>query len=167
MDELNVYLQNHWAASAGGQDLARRVARSHRDTDVAPALDEVATGISEDRRTLGDLMRRLGLDPGVVTPTVVRAAERLGRLKPNGHVVRRSPASDVLELEALRGAVSTKRAGWGALIVLSADLARVPAAEVERLRDRADHQLERLAEVHRTLAGRRLAASGASDGGTL
>ena len=102
-------------------------------------------------------MHRLGLDPGVVAPVLVRAAERMGRLKPNGHLVRRSPASDVLELEALRGAVSAKRAGWDALLVLSEDLARVPSAEVARLRDRADSQLERLAEVHRTLACRRLA----------
>lgn len=159
MDELNVYLQNHWAASAGGQDLARRVARSHRGTDVAPALDAVASEVTEDRRSLRELMRLLGLDPRVVAPTVVRVAERVGRLKPNGHLVRRSPATDVLELEALRGAVSTKRAGWDTLLVLSADLARVPAQEVERLLHRADGQLEQLAEVHRTLAGRRLAST--------
>ena len=157
MDELNVYLQNHWAAAAGGQDLARRVARSHRRTDVAPVLDAVAAEITEDRRSLRELMERLGLAPGTVAPAAARAAERLGRLKPNGHRVRRSPASDVLELEALRGAVSAKRAGWDALLVLSEDLARVPSAEVARLRDRADSQLERLAEVHRTLACRRLA----------
>lgn len=157
MDELNVYLQNHWAAAAGGEDLARRVARTHRGSDVGPDLAIVAAEIVEDRQQLGTLMRLLGLDPGAVAPAVVRLAERVGRLKPNGHLVRRSPASDVLELEALRGAVSAKRAGWDALLVLSDDLARVSAPEVERLLERADGQLTRLAQVHATLARRRLA----------
>ena len=157
MDELNVYLQNHWAAAAGGEDLARRIARTHRDTDVGPDLAVVAREIVEDRESLGTLMRLLGLDPGAVAPAVARVAERVGRLKPNGHLVRRSPASDVLELEALRGAVAAKRAGWDALLVLSRDLARMPAAEVERLLERADGQLTRLAEVHATLTWRSLA----------
>jgi len=157
MDELNVYLQNHWAAAAGGQDLARRVARSHHGTDVGSELARVASEIGEDRETLRGLMRRVGLDPGTVGPTVARAAERIGRLKPNGHLLRRSPASDVLELEALRGAVSAKRAGWDALLVLADDLARVTVDDVERLRDRADDQLERLAGVHATLVRRSLA----------
>lgn len=157
MDELNVYLQNHWAAAAGGRDLAWRVARSHAGTDVAPVLEEVATEVEEDRESLRGLMGLLGLEPRTVGPVVARLGERLGRLKPNGHLVRRSPASDVLELEALRAAVSAKRSGWDSLLVLRADLARVPATEVERLRERADSQLERLAGVHRTLAARRLA----------
>ena len=102
-------------------------------------------------------MRLLGLDPGAVFPAVVRVAERVGRLKPNGHVVRRSPASDVLELEALRGAVAAKRAGWEALLALADDLARVAAPELERLLGRADGQLARLSEAHAALARRSLA----------
>jgi hypothetical protein len=157
MDELNVYLQNHWAAAAGGEDLARRIARTHDGTDVGPDLAVVAREVVEDREALGKLMRLLGLDPGTVAPVVVRVAERVGRLKPNGHLVRRSPASDVLELEALRGAVSAKRAGWDALLVLSDDLARVDAPELERLLGRADGQLARLTRVHAALARRSLA----------
>ena len=157
MDELNVYLQNHWAAAAGGRDLAARVARTHRGSDVGQELAIVAAEIAEDREALRRMMRLLGLAPGTVAPAVARIAERVGRLKPNGHVVRRSPASDVLELEALRGAVSAKRAGWDALLVLSEDQAGIHAGEVERLRERADGQLVRLAGVHAELARRSLA----------
>ena len=124
---------------------------------AGPDLAVVAREVVEDREALGRLMRLLGLDPGTVAPVVVRVAERVGRLKPNGHLVRRSPASDVLELEALRGAVSAKRAGWDALLVLSDDLARVDAPELERLLGRADGQLARLTRVHAALARRSLA----------
>jgi len=156
MDELNVYLQSHWAAAAAGEDLARRVARTHRGSDVGPDLATVAAEIVEDRESLRGMMRCVGLDPGLLGPSVARLAERVGRLKPNGHLLRRSPASDVLEVEALRSAVSAKRGGWDALLVLSDDLARVEPDDLERLRERADRQLERLAGVHATLVSRSL-----------
>ena len=155
MHDLNIYLQQHWAAAAGGLDLARRVTRTHEGTDVGADLEAVTREIAEDRETLRVLMALLDLDPGRVGPALTRVAERVGRLKPNGRVLRRSPVSDVLELEALRGAVSAKRAGWDALLVM--DLERVPDDEVERLRDRADRQLDRLAAVHEALVRRRLA----------
>lgn len=155
MRELNVYLQQHWAAAAGGLDLARRVTRTHAGTDVEADLEAVSRDIAEDREALRALMASLDLERGTVGPVVARLAERVGRFKPNGHLLTRSPVSDVLELEALRGAVSAKRAGWDALLLL--DLDPVPDAEVERLRDRADQQLDRLTAVHAVLVRRRLA----------
>ena len=158
MDELNVYLQNHWAAAAGGEDLARRVARTHRGTHVGPDFALVAPEVVEDREALGTLMRLLGLDPGAVAPAVVRVAERVGRLEPDGHLVRRSPASDVLELEALRAVVAAKRAGWEALLALG----RRPGPDRGRragaaARPRRRPAPTRLAEAHATLARSRLA----------
>ncbi len=156
MRELGVYLQNHWAASAGGVDLAHRVAETHADSDVGAALEAIAGEIAEDRESLRVLMVLLDLDPGTLGPAAARIAERIGRLKPNGHLLRRAPVSDVLEVEALRAAVSGKRAGWDTLLVLGADVDPVPDDEVRRLRDRADDQLERLAAVHAALVRRSL-----------
>jgi hypothetical protein len=151
MRELGTYLQHHWAAAAGGVDLALRVAETHADSDAGAELEAIAREIAEDREALRVLMVLLDLDPGTVGPATVRLAERIGRLKPNGHLLRRSPVSDVLEVEALRAAVSGKRAGWDTLLVLGADVDPVPDNEVRRLRDRADNQLERLAAVHAAL----------------
>lgn len=157
MDELNVYLQDHWAVSAAGLDLAERVARTHRGEEVGPDLEVVAADVRRDREALRTVMRRVGLAPAVVRPTLARAAERLGRLKPNGHLLTRSPASDVLELEALQAVVATRRAGWVTLLALADDLARVDPGHLEELRDRAEDQLRRLAEVHAVLARSHLA----------
>ncbi|WP_432476982.1 hypothetical protein [Nocardioides sp. GXQ0305] len=157
MHELDVYLQQHWAAAAGGLDLARRVAASHAGSDVGADLATVAEEIADDRVALRELMLRLDLDPGTVVPAVVRLAERIGRLKPNGRLLRRSPVSDVLELEAMRAGVSGKRAGWDALLALAEDVEALPGDELQRLRTRADDQLERLAAVHAALVVRSLA----------
>lgn len=155
-DELAVYLQNHWAAAAGGRDLALRVVGSHRDSDIVGSLRAVANGIIEDREELRELMEGLDIRPATLFPAAVRVAERLGRLKPNGHLIRRSPASDVIELEALQGAVASKRAGWAALLALAAHVPDLPEEDLHRLRERADEQLAELARVHQQLAVRRL-----------
>ena len=156
MRDLAVYLQNHWAAAAGGVDLAQRVAETHADSDVGAELHAIAGEVAEDREALRALMVLLDLDPGTVGPATARLAERIGRLKPNGHVLRRSPVSDLLEVEALRAAVTGKRAGWDTLLVLGPAADPVPDAEVRRLRDRADDQVLRLAAVHAFLVRRSL-----------
>jgi len=79
----------------------------------------------------------------------MQAGELAGRLKPNGRIVRRSPLSDLVEVEGLLDAVRAKAAGWQAL--LAADPAHF-AADVEPLVGRAESQINRLVEIHRTVA---------------
>jgi hypothetical protein len=162
VDTLSVYLDTHWAAAGGGVDLAERVARNHEGGDEGPVLRLVADGIEEDRQALHQLMVLTGVRPSVLGPALARLGERLGRLKPNGRIVRRSPVSDVIEIEALRGAVAAKRAGWDALLLLAPGHPDLPTAKLDLLRARADDQLERLAEAHRRIV---LARMGGSDGG--
>lgn len=159
MDALANYLRNHWAASAGGGDLAARVARSHRGTDLAAELDALAVQVVEDREALRGLMDRVGVGPDHLGALAARAGERVGRLKPNGRLVRHSPVSDVLEIEALHGAITAKSAGWEALRVLAPQDDRLPDARLAELQERASDQLERLSAVHRTLVARRLPPS--------
>ena len=80
----------------------------------------------------------------------LQVGERVGRLKPNGRIVRRSPLSDLIEVEALIDAVSAKRAGWYALA--AAPIAASEASRIAELIEHADDQLKRLRPVHATLA---------------
>ena len=152
MNDLHVHLRNHWAAACGGVDFVERVARRHRNADVGPALAELATQVREDRDSLRQVMAAVGAAPGLVMPLAARVAERMGRLKPNGHLVTRSPVSDVLELEALRGAVTAKAAGWDTLLVLCEREPRLPRGQVEELRRRADEQIASLEQIQRHVA---------------
>lgn len=152
MDDLHVHLQNHWAAATGGIDFADRVAGSHRGTPIGADLDRVRTEVHEDRETLREIMEAAGTRPGVVIPFAARVAERVGRLKPNGHLIHRSPVSDVMELEIFRGAVTIKLAGWETLAVLAEHDARLPLERLLALAERAREQAAALAEIQRAVA---------------
>ena len=151
-DDLHVHLQNHWTAATAGVDFARRVARSHEGTAVGIALAEVADEVADDRESLRQIMEQLGVRPARLAPLAARVVERLGRLKPNGHLIRRSPVSDVLELEALRGAVTTKGAGWDTLVVLAETDHRLPGEWLSQLAERAREQAASLTAIQRDVA---------------
>lgn len=151
---LRIYLQNHEAAARAGFDLCRRAARNQRDQPHGPVLDGLCVAIQEDRERLQVIMRAVHVGPNPLLGLVLQAGERVGRLKPNGRMVRRSPLSDLIEVEALIDAVSAKRAGWYALA--AAPLAVPETHQVAELIDRADDQLERLRPVHALLAAQML-----------
>ena len=103
---LGIYLRDHYAASAGGVALARRVLRpSH------PLAREIAS----DRATLARVMGQLGIAPSATKVGLVRMAEVLGRLKLNGRLFRHSPLSRVVELEVLLVGIRGKEALWATL----------------------------------------------------
>lgn len=151
MDDVQVHLQNHWAAATGGIDFADRVARSHGGT-VGDDLERVRTEVHEDRETLREIMQQAGTRPGVIVPLAARLGERLGRLKPNGHLIRRSPVSDVMELEVFRGAVTIKQAGWETLAVWAETDDRLPREQLLALAERARAQAETLAGIQQIVA---------------
>lgn len=94
-------------------------------------------------------MKSVQVRPNPLLGAVLQVGERVGRLKPNGRVLRRSPLSDLIEIEALIDAVSAKRAGWYAL----AASPQVPvASQASELITRADDQLGRLRAVHTAVA---------------
>jgi hypothetical protein len=103
---LSIYLRDHHAASAGGVALARRaLGRNH------PLAEEIA----RDRETLEEVMRQFDVAPSAMKVELVRMAERLGRLKLNGRLFKRSPLSGVVELEVLVVGIRGKEALWTAL----------------------------------------------------
>jgi hypothetical protein len=147
-DTLHAYLQHHWAGSSAGAAMFERVGRSHSDTDVAARVRQLATDINEDREQLRQIIMATGATPSRIAATTGRAAEFAGRFKPNGRLVRRSPLSDLFEVEALRDAVTAKRAGWQLLRAATEDDVRVDPLQLDELIRRADDQLARLEDLH-------------------
>jgi hypothetical protein len=68
----------------------------------------------------------------------------VARLKPNGHVLTRSPLSRVVELEALRLGVEGKAAGWRTLRARAERDSRLDATRLDTLIDRATRQIDEL-----------------------
>jgi hypothetical protein len=150
---LAIYLRNHEAASRAGRDLFRRTAASQRDRPYADQLAELSAEVEQDCETLQEMLRSARVSPDLVTGLVLRLGERVGRLKPNGRLLRRAPLSDLIEVEGLLDAVRAKAAGWQAL-------SRVPTpswsgtVDTQALYERALDQAERLNEIHRSVASR-------------
>lgn len=150
MSALEIYLQNHEAAARAGVDLSRRTAFNQRRQAHGPELKSLREAIEEDRSRLRSIMSSLQVHPNPLLGVALQVGERVARLKPNGRVLRRSPLSDLIEVEGLIDAVTAKRTGWLALAA-----ARLPADvadQVAQLITRADEQLVRLAPIHATVA---------------
>jgi hypothetical protein len=73
------------------------------------------------------------------------AGEKVARLKPNERVTKRSPLSDVLELEALVLAVQGKALGWRML--LEVQDRRIDRQLLDELLMRAVNQRDELEEL--------------------
>jgi hypothetical protein len=146
-DLLAIYLNDHLAASAGGVALARRVAGS-RSGPTADAMRRLEQQLTEDRDALVSIAQRLGVRRTFYKEPVAVVAERLGRLKPNGAVVRRSPLSDVVEYEGLALAIDANRAVWRTLRGLTATRSELDAAELDALIARVGEQAEQVERCH-------------------
>jgi hypothetical protein len=146
-DLLGMYLQDHYAGSTAGVALFERAARSHSDPGTRARIAELAREVSEDRAEQLRIMAAVGVQPHRLKDASAWAVEKLGRLKPNGFVLRRSPLSDVLELEALQVALSGKAAGWSLLRTLADDDPRLDIAQLDWLLARVDRQLDVVQEL--------------------
>lgn len=146
-DLLSIYLEDHRAGAAGGLALARRIADRYGDEPEFAPLVALADEIDDDQHALDKIRDGLGADGGCVKRVAAVVGERLARLKLNGTVVRSSPLSRVLELEALLAGVGAKQRCWRSLRAFagSDEVVEVDLAELER---RADAQIAELQHLH-------------------
>jgi hypothetical protein len=149
---LGVYLNDHLSGATGGVELFRRAASAQTRTANRSALQELLAEVIEDRQTLEQIMQNLEVPVRRYKVAGGWALEKVGRLKLNGTVLRRSPLSDVVELEGMRIGVAAKDALWLLLHRLSADEPRLDPTLLERLHDRAVTQLDKLEELRLTTA---------------
>lgn len=144
---LGIYLNDHLAGAVAGSNLARRLAASEREENKADILDRLATEIAEDRVALQEVMAELDVPVRLSETWASWTAERIGQLRLNGRVFRRSPLSRVLELEAMRLGVEGKAAGWRMLRAGAAADDRLDRGRLDALIDRAQAQIVSLEQL--------------------
>ncbi|MFC9328679.1 hypothetical protein [Kitasatospora sp. NPDC057015] len=149
---LGIYLNDHLTGAFGGAALARRMAGAHADSRRAGELRALAREVEEDRDELVRIMNRLGVPVRHYRTWLGLAAERIGRLKPNGTMVHRAPLSDLVELEAMRTGVEGKAALWRALRAVADENPALDQADLDRLARRADDQARVLNGWHRQVS---------------
>ncbi|TMK42333.1 MAG: hypothetical protein E6G56_01335 [Actinobacteria bacterium] len=159
-DKLSIYLNDHRAGATAGHELARRLAGSNRGNDYGAALAELATEIGEDRAALVEVMDRLAIRRDPLKLAVSWAAEKAGRLKLNGGLIRYSPLSRLEELELLGLGVQAKLALWEALRHTHGEDSRLRRVKFDELIERARSQRRRLDRLRRRAAKEALGPAG-------
>jgi hypothetical protein len=135
---LRIYLDDQLAAGVLWREVARRAQRTNEGTELGEAVGRVAGAISEDVALFEPIMDALGMRPSRVKSRLAVAAERLGRIKPNGRLLGYSPLSRFAELDFLAMGIEGKD---------------VPGLDFDQLIERAAWQRAEL-EPFRQLAGR-------------
>jgi hypothetical protein len=142
---LAIYLNDHLAGAVAAVELARRV-----------ELGALADEIEEDRRALLDIMARLDVGQDRLKVAASWVAEKVGRLKLNGELLRSSPLSRLEELEVLGLGVEGKLALWRTLRQELAD--ELQGVDLDSLITRARSQRRRIERLR--LEAARSALSG-------
>jgi hypothetical protein len=149
---LGIYLNDHLAGATGGVELARRSAAAQRPGPTRDVLRRLADEIAEDRKALMEIMAALGVPARKYKVLTGWVGEKAGRLKPNGHLLSRSPLSELEELEIMMLGVQGKAAGWRTLRSLATGDTRLDTGRLDGLLARAHRQVEELEGLHASTA---------------
>jgi hypothetical protein len=155
---LGIYLNDHLVGATAGLELFRRAAANHAQTDAGPALTRLAVEVEEDLQSLLEILRRLDVPVRRYKVAGGWVAEKVGRAKPNGRLLSRSPLSSVIELEGMRLGVLGKGSGWRLLRSLADSEPRLDPADLDRLIERADRQAAELEQLRITAANEAFAS---------
>ncbi len=151
---LGIYCNDHLAAATGGVELVGRMIGVHRGTPYEPRLEQLLDQLREERAAVRASMAALGVPVRQYKQVASWVGEKLSRVKLNGHLLSRSPLSDLVEFEFISTAVLAKRAGFETLRALAAEDSRLDGALLERLIVQADAQHDWLADARREMAAR-------------
>lgn len=144
---LGLYLSDHLTGATAGVSRIGRMAEAFADTPFTADLAQLSAALRRERELLRGLIHDLGVRQRPHRQAAAWLAERAGRLKLNGRIVRRSPLTMVLEAELMRSAVMGKLGGWETLQELAPDLGLDPAT-FAGLAAEARSQVETLGRVH-------------------
>jgi hypothetical protein len=157
-DLLGIYLNDHLAGATGGVGLVRRMAAAaDPGSESARILSTLAAEITQDRLALITIMGALGIPVRGYKVFAGWVGEKAGRVKLNGHLLARSPLSELEETELLRLGVEGKAAGWRSLRSLAERDSRLDAAGLDALLERAQRQSGTLETLRVDIAQRVLA----------
>jgi hypothetical protein len=148
-----IYLDDHHALLVAGRQLVTRMLGSARDPALEAFLRDLVRVLDDDLESVRSRLAAAGGSPSRAKAGLGALAERVGRLKPNGALLRPSPLTRLLELDGIRLLLESNRSLWRALEHASAD--------ANDARERAERAEQGLADTE----GFRLQAAGSAIAG--
>lgn len=149
---LSVYVNDHLMAATGGIELVGRMLGTHRGDRFEGRLETLLGELREEKAAHLAMAAELGIPVRQYKQLASWVGEKVGRLKPNGHLLTHSPLSDLVEFEFLATAVLAKRAGFETLREIAEVEPRLDAELLDRLIQQAERQHGWLAEARREVA---------------
>lgn len=149
---LGIYVNDHLMAATGGVELVRRMLGTHRGDQYEQPLKQLLAELRDEKSAHLRMAETLGIPVRQYKQLASWVGEKLARMKPNGHLLSRSPLSDVVEFEFIASAVLAKRAGFETLREVAEAEPRLDKGLLDRLIRQADAQHEWLAEARREVA---------------
>lgn len=146
---LLIYANDHLAAAVATRALARRMRSAGRWRDHGQLLAAVVETATVNVEQIRGYMAEHGLDEQRPKQLLAVAAERAGRLKPNGRIVSTSPLTRMLELDALIVSLVGCRQFWRTVATFGPSEHRA-RAQVQRL----DELLARVERIGPRIASR-------------
>ncbi len=144
-DLLDIYLNDHLAGATAGMELVKRMASSAKPgSESDTVLTRLVGEITADRSALITIMTSLGIKTRGYKMFAAWAGEKAGRFKLNGHLLTRSPLSDLEETEVLRLGTEGKAAGWRTLRAVAEHDSRLDTGQLDELLARAARQSDTL-----------------------
>ncbi|MCZ2814057.1 hypothetical protein O2W15_21725 [Modestobacter sp. VKM Ac-2979] len=151
---LAVYVNDHIAAAAGGIELVSRMIGVHRGTEREQPLRQLLDELREEKAAIISIAQALDFPVRQYKQVASWIAEKASRAKLNGHLLSRSPSSDLVEFEFLASAVRGKRSGLETLRIAATVDSRIDADLLDRLIQQANRQHDWATEVRRDVAAR-------------
>jgi hypothetical protein len=145
---LSIYLNDHYAASLAGHEVAMRSASSNEGTEFGDHLRALVAEIEEERSELERIMESIGVRIDRLKTTAAWTAEKVGRLKLNGRLREYSPLSRVIELESLSAGIDAKLGMWKALVRLQELGEPIAGDHLSELIEQAEAQHSLVEELH-------------------
>ncbi len=145
---LETYLSDHLGGATAGVELANKISSEYAKTTFGPFLAELARDIAQDKATLEELMKRLGIQGSPIKEATSWIAEKVSRLKLSETMTGDKDLKRLLEFEMLSLGIEGKASMWRSLIEVSPSHVELAATDLAGLVKRAESQRANL-ENHR------------------
>ncbi len=150
---MDVYLNDHLAGARLGSALAKQLREKNEGTPLGNVMSSLAAEIEEDRKTLLDLMDRMGTSKNPVKQATAWLAEKATRLKSSGLTSGDPKVGTFMALENLALGVEGKVSLWKILKEVPDQYGPLQSTNLDDLVERAEAQRNAL-ERERIAAGR-------------
>jgi hypothetical protein len=148
---MDVYLNDHLGGSMLGSDLATHL-KDNADGPLGDVMIPLSLQIEEDRKTLIDLMERMGTSRNPVKQVTAWIAEKASWAKFSGLPAGDRDTGLFMALESLSLGVEGKASLWRALKEVQDRYEALQEADLDLLIERAESQRQTLEEQRLSLA---------------